>query len=68
VAGIPELICSGIDGLLVPPYDTEALAEPSAGSLLTPICGWVLVRQVANVWSRKFDLRKSSAVFAEMMR
>jgi glycosyltransferase involved in cell wall biosynthesis len=27
VAGIPELIRSGIDGLLVPPSDTEAFAD-----------------------------------------
>ena len=68
VAGIPELIRSGIDGLLVPPSDTEAFADAIRQLVTDPDLRLRIGQAGRQRVLDKFDLRKNSAVFADVMR
>lgn len=68
VAGIPELIRSGIDGFLVPPSDTEALAEAIRQLVTDPDLRLRIGQAGRQRVLEKFDLRKNSAELANMMR
>ena len=69
VGGIPEVITSGVDGLLVPPQDPRALAE-AIGSLLTDPAlrrriGEAGYRTVADRFSIDAQVKRIEAVYDE---
>lgn len=68
IAGIPELIESGTDGLLVPPADPEALAAAVAGLLADPARRRELGRRGREKVLRLYDLSTNGAALAEMFR
>jgi glycosyltransferase involved in cell wall biosynthesis len=68
VAGIPELIRSGIDGLLVPPSDIEALAGAIRQLVTDPHLRLRIGQAGRERVLEKFDLRKNSAVFAGVIQ
>jgi colanic acid/amylovoran biosynthesis glycosyltransferase len=68
VAGIPELIRCGIDGLLVPPSDAEALAGAIRQLVTDPDLRLRIGQAGRQRVLEKFDLRKNSAVFAGVLQ
>ncbi len=68
VAGIPELIRSGIDGLLVPPSDTSALADAIRQLVTDPDLRLRVGQAGRQRVIEKFDLRKNSAGLANVIR
>lgn len=68
IAGIPELIESGVDGLLVPPSDPGALAVAVAGLLADPVRRRELGRRGREKVLRHYDLSTNGATLAEMFR
>lgn len=56
VGGIPEIIADGINGLLVPPRDTTALANAMDEIITDPTLAKRLARQARQVYEQKFDL------------
>jgi len=68
VAGIPELIRSGIEGLLVPPSDTQALADAIRHLVTDPDLRLRIGQAGRQRVIEKFDLRKNSADLANVIR
>lgn len=68
ITGIPELIRNGVDGLLVAPSDVDAFA----GAIRQLIADPDLRRRIGEAGRAqvlgKFDLRKNSALLAEVFR
>jgi len=67
ITGIPELIRNGIDGLLVPPSNTEALAAALRQLLDDPDLRLRIGQAGRQRVLDKFDLRKNSAALADVM-
>lgn len=69
VGGIPEVITSGVDGLLVPPADPDALAEAVVRKLsdaaLRRRIGEAGYRTVAERFSIDAQVRRTEAVYDE---
>jgi glycosyltransferase involved in cell wall biosynthesis len=68
ITGIPELICNGVDGLLVAPSDVDGLADAILKLIEDPD-----LRQRIGQAGRarvldKFDLRRNSLAMAEVFR
>lgn len=68
VSGIPEIIDSGSDGLLVPPATPEALAQALERLLLSPELAARFARQGRKKAEEKFDLKKSVATLESYYR
>ncbi|MFH1567001.1 MAG: glycosyltransferase family 4 protein, partial [Gemmatimonadota bacterium] len=66
VAGIPELIRSGVDGLLVPPSDTGELAAAIARLMDDRDLGQRLGRQGRQRVLERYDLRRNTQRLAEV--
>jgi len=67
ITGIPELIRNGIDGLLVPPSNTEALAAALRQLLDDPDLRLRIGQAGRQRVLDRFDLRKNSAALADVM-
>jgi glycosyltransferase involved in cell wall biosynthesis len=68
VSGIPEIVDSGVDGLLVPPDDARALALELSRLLQEPdLCARFAERGRRKA-EEKFDLQKSVAILAGVFR
>jgi glycosyltransferase involved in cell wall biosynthesis len=69
VGGIPEVITSGIDGVLVEPADSQALAAAVSGLLTNPDLrrriGEAGYRTVAERYSIDAQVRRTEAVYDE---
>lgn len=68
IAGIPELIESGTDGILVPPADSAALATAIASLLADPARRRELGRRGRDKVLRLYDLNANGAALAEVFR
>jgi glycosyltransferase involved in cell wall biosynthesis len=60
ITGIPEIVSSGRDGLLVPPGDPTALAQALASVLSAPADAAERARRGRRKAEERFDLRKSA--------
>ncbi|GAH68974.1 unnamed protein product, partial [marine sediment metagenome] len=59
VGGIPEIIQNGINGLLHPPQDPEALANILEKVFSTPARTWEPMRNAGyNTWKEKFSMEQ----------
>lgn len=67
ITGVPELIRNGIDGILVAPSDSEALAAALESLIVDPDLRLRIGQAGRQRVLDKFDLRKNSAVLAEAM-
>ncbi len=56
VGGLPDLIADGVTGLLVPPGDSQALADALSTLLLDPALAAALGRAGRARWREKFGL------------
>ncbi len=69
VGGIPEVVTDGLDGLLVPPADPDALAEAIGSLLEDPMLreriGGAGYRTVAERFSIDAQVRRIQAVYDE---
>jgi glycosyltransferase involved in cell wall biosynthesis len=65
VGGIPEIIRPGVDGLLVPPDDAEALAEAIGAILGDAIRRRQLGHQARRRFLEKYDLKDNIGQVAE---
>jgi glycosyltransferase involved in cell wall biosynthesis len=68
IAGIPELIESGTDGILVPPADPDALAAAIASLLADPARRRELGRRGRDKVLRLYDLTANGAALAQVFR
>jgi colanic acid/amylovoran biosynthesis glycosyltransferase len=68
IAGIPELIRDGVDGLLAAPADPEALADRLARLMDDPALRERLADSARRRVLESYDLRRNSACLAEMFR
>ncbi|MCL4543886.1 MAG: glycosyltransferase family 4 protein [Chloroflexi bacterium] len=60
VSGIPELITSGVNGLLCPPHDPEALADAIARLLDDPLLRDQLIRAGRQTVLERFDMASNA--------
>lgn len=67
ITGVPELIRNGIDGLLVPPSDTEAFAGAIRQLIDDPDLRLKIGQAGRQRILDKFDLRKNSTVLAGVL-
>jgi len=68
LTGIPEIVASGRDGLLVPPGNRAALAEALASALSSPSVTAEWARRGRRKAEERFDLRKSASALEECFR
>jgi glycosyltransferase involved in cell wall biosynthesis len=68
ITGVPELIRNGVDGLLVAPSDTEALAEAIQRLIDNPELRLRIGRAGRKRILDQFDLRKNSAFLADVIQ
>jgi glycosyltransferase involved in cell wall biosynthesis len=68
VAGVPELIRDGIDGLLAPPADPEALAAALERLMDDPALGARLGESARLRVLERYDLKRNSARLGETFR
>jgi len=68
VAGIPELIRDGVDGLLVAPSDVEGLAEAIRGLVRDPERRRRMGEAARQRILACYDLRRNTAALAEIFR
>jgi len=68
IAGVPELIRDGIDGLLVPPADAEALAAALEGLMDDPALRARLGESARRRVLERYDLKRNSARLGETFR
>jgi glycosyltransferase involved in cell wall biosynthesis len=67
ITGIPELITSGVDGILVPPSDCEKLAEAIALLKHSPALAARLGRQGRRKVTNDYNLNKNTERLAEIL-
>jgi glycosyltransferase involved in cell wall biosynthesis len=68
ITGVPELIRNGVDGLLVAPSDSEALAEAIQRLIDNPELRLRIGRAGRKRILDQFDLRKNSAFLADVIQ
>ena len=68
LTGIPEIVASGRDGLLVPPGDPTALAEALTSVLTSPSVRAEWARRGRRKAEERFDLKKSAAALEDYFR
>jgi len=68
VSGIPEIIDSDVDGILVAPNDPPALSAQLASLLESPELRARFAKQGREKAERKFDLRQNAGSLFEMFR
>ncbi len=68
LTGIPEIVASGRDGLLVPPGDATALADGLTSVLSSPSVTAEWARRGRRKAEERFDLKKSAAALEKCFR
>ena len=68
ITGIPELITSGAEGLLVPPSDSEQLAAAIVWLRLSPDFARSLARKARLKVIRRYHLQKNTTRLAAILR
>lgn len=68
VGGIPEIIESGVNGILVPPEDSSALADAIVGVLNDPARSCALGEALQERVLADFDIHRSVNRFLELYR
>ena len=68
IAGVPELIRDGVDGLLVPPADPESLAAALERLMDDPALCVRLGQSARRRVIESYDLKRNSALLGEMFR
>ena len=59
VGGIPDVVCHGANGMLVPPRKPHALAEALAGLLTDPALGARLAREARATVAQRYTVERS---------
>lgn len=68
VGGVPEIIESGVNGILVPPEDPEALANAVLGLLNDPARSRALGEALQRRVIADFDIKRTVNLFLELYR
>jgi starch synthase len=67
VGGVPELVRDGVDGLLVPPSDPNAMADALVRVLADPVIASAMGRSGCARVHEKFGSRVSARVIARRL-